>query len=173
MFTFLTEPGVQATNWRAEQALRPAIVNRKSWGGNRTTDGAHTQQITMSVIRTARQQDIDPLELIADAQHCRQPAASELIKSPPPRLPDQPGRLTDDARTTPETAGRDQLPDRLLRTRSRQADRDPRCHRTRVHRGHRHHRRNGTMHGHGTHAGPLALRRRLARLIADDEQLAS
>jgi transposase len=82
MFTFLTEPGVQATNWRAEQALRPAIVNRKSWGGNRTTDGAHTQQITMSVIRTARQQDIDPLELMADAQHCRQPAASELIKLP-------------------------------------------------------------------------------------------
>jgi hypothetical protein len=33
MFTFLTESGVQATNWRAEQALRPAIVNRKSWGG--------------------------------------------------------------------------------------------------------------------------------------------
>lgn len=28
------------------------------------------------------------------------------------------------------------------------------------------------MHGEGTHAGPLALRRRLARLIADDEQLA-
>ena len=33
IFTFLTEPGVQATNWRAEQALRPAIVNRKSWAG--------------------------------------------------------------------------------------------------------------------------------------------
>ena len=31
---------------------------------------------------------------------------------------------------------------------------------------------HGTMHGEGTHAGPLALRRRLARLIADDEQLA-
>jgi hypothetical protein len=31
---------------------------------------------------------------------------------------------------------------------------------------------DGTMHGEGTHAGPLALRRRLARLIADDEQLA-
>ncbi len=43
MFTFLTEPGVQATNWRAEQALRPAIVNRKSWGGNRTPKGAVTQ----------------------------------------------------------------------------------------------------------------------------------
>jgi len=82
MFTFLTEPDVQATNWRAEQALRPAIVNRKSWGGSRTWGGARTQQITISVIRTARQQDIDPLELMADAQLARQPAASELIKLP-------------------------------------------------------------------------------------------
>ena len=32
---------------------------------------------------------------------------------------------------------------------------------------------NGTMHGNGTHAGPLPLLRRIARLIADDEQLAS
>jgi transposase len=82
MFTFLTEPGVQATNWRAEQAPRPAIVNRKSWGGNRTPKGARTQQVTMSVIRTARQQDIDPLELMASAQRSRQPAASELITFP-------------------------------------------------------------------------------------------
>ena len=82
MFTFLTQPGVEATNWRAEQALRPAIVNRKSWGGNRTHRGARTQQITMSVIRTARQQEIDPLELMAHAQRFRQPAASELIRLP-------------------------------------------------------------------------------------------
>ena len=82
MFTFLTEPGVQATNWRAEQALRPAIVNRKSWGGNRTPNGARTQQITISVIRTARQQNIDPLELMAAAQHSRTPSPSELITLP-------------------------------------------------------------------------------------------
>ncbi len=31
---------------------------------------------------------------------------------------------------------------------------------------------DGTMRGEGTHAGPLTLQRRLARLIADDEQLA-
>jgi Transposase IS66 family len=82
MFTFLTEPGVQATNWRAEQALRPAIVNRKNWGGNRTPTGAHTQQITISVIRTARQQNIDPLELTADAQRPRKHAASQLVALP-------------------------------------------------------------------------------------------
>lgn len=82
MFTFLTERGVQATNWRAEQALRPAIVNRKSWGGNRSWGGARTQQITMSVIRTARQQGIDPTELMTSAQRFGAPAVSELIKLP-------------------------------------------------------------------------------------------
>jgi transposase len=87
LFTFLTEPGVQATNWRAEQALRPAIVNRKSWGANRSWDGARTQQMTMSVIRTARQQGIDPIELMTSAQRSRAPAVSELIKLPARALP--------------------------------------------------------------------------------------
>jgi len=31
---------------------------------------------------------------------------------------------------------------------------------------------DGTMHGAGTHAGPLPLLKRIARLIAEDEQLA-
>jgi transposase len=40
LFTFLFYPGLDATNWRAEQAIRPAVVNRKVWGGNRTDNGA-------------------------------------------------------------------------------------------------------------------------------------
>ena len=32
---------------------------------------------------------------------------------------------------------------------------------------------NGTMRGQGTNAGPLPLLKRIARLIVDDEQLAS
>jgi transposase len=82
MFTFLCDPGVQATNWRAEQALRPAIVNRKSWGANRTAKGARTQQTVMSVIGTARQQSVDPVELMVSAQLCAAPAVSNLIKLP-------------------------------------------------------------------------------------------
>lgn len=85
MFTFLTEPGVQATNWRAEQALRPAIVNRKNWGGNRTETGARTQVVAMSVIRTARQQNVDPIELMAAAQRDRVPVASPQLRIPIPR----------------------------------------------------------------------------------------
>ncbi|MEX0776307.1 MAG: IS66 family transposase [Phycisphaeraceae bacterium] len=60
MFTFLTlpwidVPGAEATNWRGEQALRPAVVNRKVWGGNRTAAGAAAQATLMSVLRTWQQ----------------------------------------------------------------------------------------------------------------------
>ena len=37
-----TSRRVQATNWPAEQAIRPAVVNRKVWGGNRTEAGARS-----------------------------------------------------------------------------------------------------------------------------------
>jgi len=39
MFTFLYCPGLDATNYRAEQAIRPMVVTRKVWGGNRTEKG--------------------------------------------------------------------------------------------------------------------------------------
>jgi transposase len=56
LFTFLSCPGLEATNWRAEQAIRPMVVTRKVWGGNRTSRGAHTQSILVSVLQTCRQQ---------------------------------------------------------------------------------------------------------------------
>jgi len=61
LLTFLTTPGIAATNRRAEQAIRPAVVNRKSWGGNRTAHGAEIQQTLMSVIRTSRRQGACPI----------------------------------------------------------------------------------------------------------------
>lgn len=51
-FTFLFNPQVEPTNWKAEQAIRPAVVNRKVWGGNRTEAGGKAQGILMSVIET-------------------------------------------------------------------------------------------------------------------------
>ena len=55
VFNYLRHPGTDATNWRAEQATRPAVVNRKVWGGSRTEVGAAAQGILMSVSGTARQ----------------------------------------------------------------------------------------------------------------------
>jgi transposase len=63
LFTFLGRPGVEATNWRAEQAVRPAVVNRKVCGGNRTWTAAGTQQVLMTLFRTAYQQGVDAIAL--------------------------------------------------------------------------------------------------------------
>lgn len=77
LFSFLIHPDVDATNWRAEQAIRPAVVNRKVWGGNRTWRGAATQSRIMSVLRTATQQGVDPITFLAG--HARAPTAATLF----------------------------------------------------------------------------------------------
>jgi transposase len=78
LFTFLRVPGVQATNWRAEQAIRPAVVSRKAWGGNRTWAGATTWQTLASVLRTASQQGRDPVELLAGLLCAPGPIVADL-----------------------------------------------------------------------------------------------
>jgi transposase len=52
LFTYLRNAEIDATNHRAEQALKMPIVNRKVWGGNRTEDGAAAQSILASVLKT-------------------------------------------------------------------------------------------------------------------------
>ena len=59
LFTFLHCPGLEGTNSRAERAIRPAVIARKVWGGNRNWSGANVQQILMSVLRTFHQQGKD------------------------------------------------------------------------------------------------------------------
>lgn len=51
-FVFLVDPDVPAANTLGEQAMRPPVVNRKVWGGNRTWIGAQTQSVTSSVLDT-------------------------------------------------------------------------------------------------------------------------
>ena len=82
LLTFLTVPAIAATNWRAEQAIRPAVVNRKNWGGNRTRHGADMQQTLASVIRTSRQQHVCPIALLQDLQLQRTPAPSNMLRLP-------------------------------------------------------------------------------------------
>jgi transposase len=66
-FWFLSDPQIAATNYRAEQAIRPAVVNRKVWGGNRTWRGAAAQSILTSVIRTGEQRDVNAFEFLLAA----------------------------------------------------------------------------------------------------------
>jgi hypothetical protein len=77
LFTFLVIPEVQATNWRAEHAIRPAVVSRKPWGGNATWKGATTWQVLASVLATAAKQH-DPVALLIGLLRTPGPVVAEL-----------------------------------------------------------------------------------------------
>ena len=73
LFTYLRCPGLEATHYRGEHAIRPAVVTRTVWGGHRTATGAHTQEVLTSVLRTCHQHDNDPV-----------PHLVALLRSPQP-----------------------------------------------------------------------------------------
>jgi transposase len=77
LFTFLHCPGLDATTNAAERALRPFVIARQVWGGNRTWHGARTQQILGSILRTCWQQRQDPF-----------PGIVALLRSPTPLILD-------------------------------------------------------------------------------------
>jgi transposase len=64
-FTSLSHPEVEPTNWEGEQAIRPAVVNRKVWGGNRTWAGARAQEVLMSVLETCKRAGRSGLEFVS------------------------------------------------------------------------------------------------------------
>jgi transposase len=66
-FPFLLDQDIPATNHRAEQALKTPIVNRKVWGGNRTTAGGEAQANTCSVLQTCKNKAMDAFGFLSDA----------------------------------------------------------------------------------------------------------
>lgn len=70
-----------AANYLAEQAIRPAVVNRKVWGGNRTDRGAAAQSTLSTIVLTALQRALNPL-----------PWLQRLRQSPHDLLLPRPGR---------------------------------------------------------------------------------
>ncbi len=82
LLTFLHRPEVEATDWRGEQAMRPAVVNRKTSGGSRSDAGADAQGILTSTFRTARQQGRDPVALSVKLLRSPQPLDLGLARGP-------------------------------------------------------------------------------------------
>jgi transposase len=74
LLTFLADPTVDATSWRAEHAVRPTTVTRKVCGGNRTDRGAQTQSRMMTLFRTATQQGIDAVDYLVNLARAPDPA---------------------------------------------------------------------------------------------------
>ena len=73
LFTFLYCPGLDATNHRAERAVRALIGARKNWGGNRTWKGARAQSVLTSLIQTGKQQGKDPFQLLLELFYSSDP----------------------------------------------------------------------------------------------------
>jgi len=84
VFSFLFDPTLDTTNWRAEHALRPAVVTRKMCGGgNRTVRGAQTQQILTSLLRTAHQRGVNTTDALATLLRAPKPVVLDAFQSAP------------------------------------------------------------------------------------------
>jgi transposase len=73
-FAFLEHDFGDATNWRAEHAIRGPVVNRKVWGGNRTPRGARAQGVLCSMLATCMQHARDSIEFLAETLQGHAPA---------------------------------------------------------------------------------------------------
>jgi transposase len=81
LFLFLDREDLEATNWPAEHAIRPAVVNRKSCGGNRTRRGAEAQAVLMSLLRSLQQRGINSLCALKTLLRCPEtPSYSDLLE---------------------------------------------------------------------------------------------
>lgn len=88
LFTFLHHPGIEATSWPADHAIRPAVVNRKVFGGNREPSGARAQERLASIVATCVQRGVSVFDYVSRV--LRAPAdqrdllACRLLKLPAP-----------------------------------------------------------------------------------------
>lgn len=80
LFLFLDHPDLEATNHLAEKAIRPAVINRKTSGGNRTWNGAHAQAVIMSILRTTKLRSISALDVLGDMLRASQALPHPLLR---------------------------------------------------------------------------------------------
>jgi len=81
LFTFLYNDQAQATNNAAERAIRPAVIVRKTSGGNRSDAGAKTHAIITTLWQTCQQQGRNFLAVVTEL--LRQPTPEPLFLVPP------------------------------------------------------------------------------------------
>lgn len=83
LFTFLTDLDIDATNYRAEQAIRPSVAIRKVCGGNRSPLGIETQYLLSSLLRTAVQRSVDIPATITTLLRSPVPIVPAGLRAPP------------------------------------------------------------------------------------------
>jgi transposase len=66
-FTFVTNPGVEPTNNRAERALREHVIQRKIIGTFRNGKGTRIHETIMTMLATWKQRGLNPSEALAES----------------------------------------------------------------------------------------------------------
>jgi transposase len=67
LFTFLDHPEVPSDNNHSERQIRPAVMMRKNSYANGSDEGAETQSVLMSVLRTLKQRGHNPVAAVSEA----------------------------------------------------------------------------------------------------------
>lgn len=89
LFLFLKYPSIEATSWPADHAIRPAVSNRKIFGGNRDPAGAHAQEVLSSIEATCDLREVSMFEYLSQVIRAAAPRrdalACRLLGLPQPR----------------------------------------------------------------------------------------
>jgi len=85
LIRFVTHPGVEFHNNRAERQLRPMVVNRKVSFGSNTTHGARRYCVLHTIVETCKLQGTDPLDYIRRAYISDGLDVPSLAGADPPR----------------------------------------------------------------------------------------
>lgn len=78
LITCLEYKGISSHNNLVERCLRPNVIMRKMTFGNRSEKGEHNHEVIMSLIQTARLQNLNPLPLLHAILTDRRKAVSAI-----------------------------------------------------------------------------------------------
>ena len=87
ILTFLYVKGIDPHNNHAEQQIRPDVIFRKITFGNRSLTGAENHSVLMTVLQTAKLNNLDPLKTLEDILLAGKKNPFSKILSPPEKSP--------------------------------------------------------------------------------------
>lgn len=88
LFCFLYHKDIDFHNNHAEQQIRPDVIFRKITFQNRSCEGARNHQIIMSILQTAKLNNIDPINALAQILLSKNPFSDVITsaKRAPPQI---------------------------------------------------------------------------------------
>ena len=87
ILTFLYVKGIDPHNNHAEQQIRPDVIFRKITFGNRSISGAENHSVIMTILQTAKLNNMDPIKTLEDILLAGKKNPFSKILSPPKRTP--------------------------------------------------------------------------------------